>query len=74
MNGIYREHAEIKQRMKRAGVGYKDVAAWLKMPPSTIAGKLCGWTPLRDTERVVIEVRLSELERSGADAAQSPEG
>jgi hypothetical protein len=59
---IYREEKAIKERARQCGLSVKDMAQWVNLAPSTLCGKLGGWTPLEPEIRAIIDHRLSEIE------------
>lgn len=58
----WKEHKDLKARMKQAGLDYRDLANLLGESPTTVANRLNGWSTLDDQRRHKIVSLIEEKE------------
>ena len=67
---IYEIEKDLKVQIKNAGLTARDVANFLNCSPSTVSGKLNGFSSLTIAERKIIERRITALRLTQNDSVK----
>lgn len=60
---MYAKRGDLIDRRNRAGLTNRELAAALREPPGTTAGRLCGFAPLTPQQEGVIVSTIENRER-----------